>query len=125
MLDGEARSILPGLNGDTSALMSEINEDVKALDGQFRGISKRWNCLKRALQLSDSSFNLPVLSKQSNLHQDMHNSPSLLAELFCETRRLNQPKRYLALEIYQVPVLIIAQEEAIHAANKRQQHQKP
>lgn len=39
---GDTRSLFSGLNGeDNSALMSEINEDVKALDDLFRSISFR------------------------------------------------------------------------------------
>eukprot|EP00934_Nitzschia_sp_Nitz4_P009137 Nitzschia sp. Nitz4//scaffold152_size53828//29813//32476//NITZ4_006745-RA/size53828-processed-gene-0.72-mRNA-1//1//CDS//3329537211//9127//frame0 len=38
---GESRSIFSGMNDDTSTLMSEINEDVKALDDLFRSISFR------------------------------------------------------------------------------------
>jgi tetratricopeptide (TPR) repeat protein len=38
---GESKSLLAGLNDDTSTLMSEINEDVKALDDLFRSISFR------------------------------------------------------------------------------------
>ena len=40
---GESRSMLSALNDDTSTLMSEINEDVKALDDLFRTISFRNN----------------------------------------------------------------------------------
>lgn len=38
---GENKSMLSGLNDDNSTLMSEINEDVKALDDLFRSISFR------------------------------------------------------------------------------------
>ena len=38
---GDNKSSLSGLNDDTSTLMSEINEDVKALDDLFRSISFR------------------------------------------------------------------------------------
>ena len=38
---GETKSLLSGLNDDNSTLMSEINEDVKALDDLFRSISFR------------------------------------------------------------------------------------
>jgi tetratricopeptide (TPR) repeat protein len=37
----DTRSFLSGLNDESSALMSEINEDVKALDDLFRSISFR------------------------------------------------------------------------------------
>lgn len=40
-IGGESRSLLSGMNDDTSTLMSEINEDVKALDDLFRSISFR------------------------------------------------------------------------------------
>ncbi|CAB9508588.1 Kinesin light chain [Seminavis robusta] len=42
-ISGESRSLFSGLNGgeDNSTLMSEINEDVKALDDLFRSISFR------------------------------------------------------------------------------------
>jgi tetratricopeptide (TPR) repeat protein len=39
----DTRSFLSGLNDENSALMSEINEDVKALDDLFRSISFRNN----------------------------------------------------------------------------------
>ncbi len=40
-ISGESRSLLSGMNDDTSTLMTEINEDVKALDDLFRSISFR------------------------------------------------------------------------------------
>lgn len=53
----EARSMLSGLytNDDTSTLMSEINEDVKALDDLFRSISFRQQAVDKSSVCSASS----------------------------------------------------------------------
>lgn len=74
----EARSLLSGLNDENSALMSEINEDVKALDDLFRSISFRNNTnsgdqtnhatRSAAMDLSDAPVVAEKRKRKTNSH---------------------------------------------------------
>jgi tetratricopeptide (TPR) repeat protein len=75
VVDGEARSILSGFNDDTSTLMSEINEDVKALDDLFRSISFR-NGQQGAMGASDKASVASSTEKRKSKQTCKHDSRS-------------------------------------------------